>query len=46
MLVYQRVISCHGGKTMSSTTSFGNGKHTTCKNGDDLGMLYGIVLST
>ena len=24
----------------------GNGKHTAHKNGDDLGMVYGIVLTT
>ena len=35
------------GKVMPLLTHFtGNGKHTTYKNGDDWGMVYGIVLLT
>ena len=37
-------IGIHVGKTINHV--FGNGNHATYKNGDDLGMVHGIVLHT
>ena len=37
-------VSC--GKNNAINHPFGNDKHTTLKNGDDWGMVYGIVLAT